>query len=145
MGPVVRIVADKVGVAGSLVSTMSCAMCFPAMASIGAAIGLGFLTRWESVFVHVLIPVFVLLALLANASGWLSHRQWHRSLLGSIGPVVALIGWLAFVRGWLQADGARSVLYTGLITMLLAAVWDLVSPSSRRCAVDGAGLAGKRS
>ncbi len=145
MGHVVRIVADKVGVAGSLVSTMSCAMCFPAMASIGAAIGLGFLTRWESVFVHVLIPVFVLLALLANASGWLSHRQWHRSLLGSIGPVVALIGWLAFVRGWLQADGARSVLYTGLITMLLAAVWDLVSPSSRRCAVDGAGLAGKRS
>lgn len=145
MRPVVRIVADKVGVAGSLVSTMSCAMCFPAMASIGAAIGLGFLTRWESVFVHVLIPVFVLLVLLANASGWLSHRQWHRSLLGSIGPVVALIGWLAFVRGWLQADGARSVLYTGLIIMLLAAVWDPVSPSSRRCAVDGAGLAGKRS
>lgn len=144
MRPVVRIVADKVGVAGSLVSTMSCAMCFPAMASIGAAIGLGFLTRWESVFVHVLIPVFVLLALLANAAGWLSHRQWQRSLLGSIGPLVALVGWLAFIDAWLPTGGARGVLYTGLIIMLLAAIWDLVSPASRRCAVDGAGLAGKR-
>ncbi|TAL72735.1 MAG: organomercurial transporter MerC [Rhodanobacter sp.] len=131
--------ADKVGVAGSLVSAMSCSMCFPAMASIGAVIGLGFLARWESVFVHVLIPAFVLLALLANALGWLSHRQWRRSALGCIGPLVALIGWLAFVGGWLPTDDARGVLYAGLVVMLLAAIWDLVSPASRRCAVDGAG------
>ena len=33
-------IADKTGVLGSLVAGMGCAMCFPALASIGAAIGL---------------------------------------------------------------------------------------------------------
>lgn len=136
--------ADKTGVIGSIVSSMGCAMCFPAMASIGAAIGLGFLTQWESVFVHVLIPLFALLALLANALGWFSHRQWHRSLLGSIGPVITLIGWYTFIAGVLPKNGARGVLYAGLGIMLLAGIWDLVAPAHRRCAVDGAGLAAKR-
>lgn len=131
--------ADKTGVIGIIVSSMGCSMCFPALASIGAAIGLGFLTPWESVFVHVLIPVFALLALLANGLGWISHRQWQRSVLGSIGPVVALLGWYAFFTGLLPTNGARGVLYAGLAVMLLAGIWDLVAPAHRRCAVDGVG------
>ena len=131
--------ADKTGVLGAIVSSMGCAMCFPAMAGIGAAIGLGFLSQWESTFVHVLIPVFALLALLANALGWFSHRQWQRSALGSIGPVMALIGWYAFIAGLLPKNGARGVLYAGLVVMLLAGVWDLVAPARRRCAVDSVG------
>lgn len=130
--------ADKTGVIGVIVSSMGCAMCFPALASIGAAIGLSFLTQWESVFVHVLIPLFALLALLANALGWFSHRQWPRSVLGSIGPLVALIGWYAFVADLLPKNGARGVLYTGLVVMLLAGIWDLVAPARRHCVVDGA-------
>lgn len=42
MKPIARI-ADKAGALGTLVSAMGCAMCFPALASLGAAIGLGFL------------------------------------------------------------------------------------------------------
>lgn len=137
--------ADKTGVIGIIVSSMGCTLCFPALASIGAAIGLGFLTQWESVFVHVLIPVFALLALLANALGWFSHRQWQRSVLGSIGPVVALFGWYVFFRGLLPTDFARGVLYAGLAIMLVAGIWDLVAPAHRRCAVDGAGPAPDRS
>ncbi|OIQ88999.1 mercuric resistance protein MerC [mine drainage metagenome] len=38
-------VADKAGAAGAIVSAMGCALCFPALASLGAAIGLGFLTH----------------------------------------------------------------------------------------------------
>lgn len=34
----------------------------------------------------MLLPLFAGLALLANALGWFSHRQWHRSVLGMIGP-----------------------------------------------------------
>ncbi|MGH8307773.1 MAG: organomercurial transporter MerC [Gammaproteobacteria bacterium] len=129
--------ADKTGVIGIIVSSMGCAMCFPAMASIGAAIGLGFLTQWESVFVHLLIPLFALLALLANALGWFNHRQWHRSLLGSIGPAIALIGWYTFIAGVLPTNGARGVLYAGLAVMLLAGIWDLVAPARHRRTVDG--------
>ena len=35
--------ADKAGLLGSIASAMGCASCFPAIASLGAAIGLGFL------------------------------------------------------------------------------------------------------
>lgn len=118
-------IADKTGVIGSIVSTMGCAMCFPALASIGAVIGLGFLSQWESVFVHVLLPLFAIVALLANALGWLSHRQWHRSAAGMIGPILVLIGRYTFVSG---------VLYAGLALMLAVAIWDLASPAHHRCA-----------
>lgn len=43
MGLMTRI-ADKTGALGSVVSAMGCAACFPALASFGAAIGLGFLS-----------------------------------------------------------------------------------------------------
>lgn len=78
-------IGDKAGSLGALVSAMGCAMCFPAIASLGAAIGLGFLSQWEGLFVSTLLPLFAGLALLVNAAGWFSHRQWQRSLLGMLG------------------------------------------------------------
>ncbi|NNM52677.1 MAG: organomercurial transporter MerC [Pseudomonadales bacterium] len=123
--------ADKTGVIGSIVSTMGCAMCFPALSSLGATIGLGFLPRWELVFVHVLLPLFVMVALLANALGWFSHRQWQRSAAGVIGPILALIGRYTFVS---------SLLYVGLALMLIIAIWDLASPAHRCCGPDGCEL-----
>lgn len=68
MGLITRI-ADKAGVLGSIASAMGCAACFPALASLGAAIGLGFLARWEGLFITTLIPLFAALALLANGLG----------------------------------------------------------------------------
>lgn len=126
---------DKTGVVGSIVSTMGCAVCFPALASIGAAIGLGFLSQWESVFVSVLLPLFAFITLLANALGWLNHRQWHRSVLGMIGPVLVLIGRYTFVS---------DVLYVGLALMVGVSIWDLVSPAHRRCGPDGCEPPAKR-
>lgn len=123
--------ADKSGVLGSIVSTMGCAMCFPALASIGAAIGLGFLSQWESVFVHILLPLFAVIALLANALGWLSHRQWHRSAAGVTGPILVLIGRYTFIS---------AILYLGLALMLGVAIWDLISPAHRRCGPDACEL-----
>lgn len=47
---------DKISSLGALVSAMGCAMCFPAIASLGAAVGLGFLSQWEGLFVSTLLP-----------------------------------------------------------------------------------------
>jgi mercuric ion transport protein len=135
--------ADKAGVVGTIVGSFGCAACFPAAASIGAAIGLGFLGQWEGLFVRILIPIFAIVALLANLAGWFSHRQWQRSLIGSTGPVLALIGAFGLMgvfgmtRGFLPANVARGTFYVGLIVMLVVAVWDLVSPGSRRCRPSG--------
>ena len=81
---------DKAGVVGSVVSAAACPACFPALASLGAAMGLGIFAEYEGLFVTTLLPLFAAVALFANALGWLRHRQWHRSVLGMIGPAIVL-------------------------------------------------------
>lgn len=120
--------ADKAGALGSMVSAMGCATCFPAIASLGAAIGLGFLSPYEGLLVGVLLPTFAGVALLANAIAWLGHRQWRRTALGVIGPVLVLAA-VFLTYGW----RSEWLLYAGLAFMVGVAIWDLVSPAKRRC------------
>ncbi|HHH44380.1 MAG TPA: organomercurial transporter MerC [Gammaproteobacteria bacterium] len=122
-------IGDKSGALGAVVSTMGCAMCFPALASIGAALGLGFLTRWEGLFVNTLLPAFAWIALAANALGWLSHHQWQRSLAGITGPVIVLLS----LYPWFPYGWSTWTLYGGLVLMLVVAAWDLISPAHKRC------------
>ncbi|RCE99107.1 MerC family mercury resistance protein, partial [Escherichia coli] len=50
MKPIAQI-ADKAGAFGAVVSAAGCAACFPAIASLGAAVGLGFLQEYEGLFI----------------------------------------------------------------------------------------------
>jgi MerC mercury resistance protein. len=126
-------VADKAGLLGSIVSAMGCASCFPAIASLGATIGLGFLSQYEGLFIRILLPAFAGVALFANAVGWLNHRQWRRTVPGLIGPLLVLAA--VFV---MRAYGERSgwLLYPGLAIMLATSLWDLFSPAQRVCTTD---------
>ncbi|CAN7752227.1 MULTISPECIES: organomercurial transporter MerC [unclassified Variovorax] len=124
--------ADKAGALGSIVSAASCPACFPALASLGAAMGLGFLAGYEGLFITTLLPLFAAVALVANALGWLRHRQWHRSALGMIGPAMVLAAMLLFFGQWWTAR----LLYTGLAFMVGVSLWDLLSPA-KRCSPDG--------
>ena len=124
-------IGNKAGGLGSIVSAMGCGACFPAIASFGGAIGLGFLSQYEGLFITVLLPLFAALALLANALGWLKHRQWHRSVLCVIGPIIVLVA--SFTM-------AEKLLYVGLAAMVAVSIWDFVSPASRRCGPDGCEL-----
>lgn len=132
--------ADKAGALGSVVSAMGCAACFPAIASFGAAIGLGFLQQYEGLFVSTLMPLFAAVVLLANAFGWLSHRHWHRSLLGMIGPAIVLVATLFLLDHWWTAN----LLYVGLALMVGVSIRDFVSPANRRCSPDGCELPPRR-
>ena len=126
---------NKAGGLGIIVSAMGCGACFPALASFGGAIGLGFLSQYEGVFITVLLPLFAALALLANALVWLRHRQWHRSVLGMIGPAIVLVATFTM---------AEKLLYVGLAMMVGVSIWDFVSPANRRCTPDGCGLPATR-
>lgn len=118
---------------GSIASAMGCASCFPAIASVGAAIGLGFLSQYEGLLIRILLPAFACIALFANAIGWLNHRQWHRAALGLIGPLLVLTA--VFV---MRAYGGRSgwLLYPGLAVMVAISIWDSFSPAQRVWAAD---------
>lgn len=142
MQQIMRVMTDKVGVVGTAVSMMACAMCFPALGAIGAAIGLGFLSRWEDVFINA-VPLFAVLVLIANGLGWFAHRQWRRSALGMVGPILVLIGWVSFMSDALTQGAARVVLYAGLVVMIVFAVGDLVSSRTRRCGPEDCELPAK--
>ena len=122
-------VGDKAGSLGAVVSAMGCAMCFPAIANIAAAVGMGFLAQWEGLFINTLFPIFALLALVMNLLGWVSHRLWHRSLLGSIGPILVLLS----LYPWFQYGWSSYATYTGLGLMVAVSIWDMVSPANKRC------------
>jgi len=123
---------DKVGVVGTVVSAAACPACFPALASLGAAVGLGIFAQYEGLIITTLLPLFAAVALVANALGWLRHRQWHRSLLGMIGPAIVLAALLVFPgEEWFD-----KLLYAGLACMVGVSLWDLFSPTNKRCAVD---------
>ncbi len=125
--------ADKAGVVGTVVSAAACPACFPALASLGAALGLGVFAQYEGLFMTTLLPLFAGAALLASALGWLRHRQWHRSLLGMIGPAMVLAALLLFPG----EDWFATLLYAGLACMVGVSLWDLFSPANKRCTVDG--------
>lgn len=133
--------SDKAGALGSVVAAASCPACFPALASLGAAAGLGFLGEYEGLFINTLLPWFAGVALAANALGWLKHRQWFRSVAGMIGPALVLLAMLVFFGHWWTAR----LLYTGLAFMVGASLWDLLSPASRRCGTDGCEVGEARS
>ena len=122
-------IADKAGALGALTSAMGCAMCFPAIAGIAAAVGLGFLSQWESLFIKTMLPLFGWLVLVINALAWLSHRQWLRSLLGMLGPTILLLS----LYPWFQYGWSSYAIYTGIAVMLAVSMWDLLSPAKRRC------------
>lgn len=124
--------ADKAGVVGTVVSAAACPACFPALASLGTAVGLGIFAQYEGLIMTKLLPLFAAVALVANALGWLRHRQWHRSLLGMIGPAIVLSALLLFPG----AEWFENLLYAGLACMVGVSLWDLFSPTNKRCEVD---------
>ncbi|WFC43898.1 organomercurial transporter MerC [Pseudoxanthomonas sp. SE1] len=115
---------DKAGSVGALVSAMGCAGCFPALGSLGAAIGLGFLSQYEGVFIRYLLPLFAGIALLANVISGRRHGQWFRGALGVTGPLLVLAA--VFVMVVLD-QRSGFLLYPGLVLMVAVAIWDLIS------------------
>lgn len=110
---------------------MGCAMCFPAIASLGTAFGMSFLSQWEWVFIETVLPLFVTLAFFANALGWFSNRQWQRSLLGVVGPILVLLSlYPLFPYAW-----SAYVTYLGLAIMIIVSIWDLLYPANKICDV----------
>lgn len=122
--------SDKTGSLGAIVSAMGCASCFPALGSIAGAVGLGFLAQFEGVFINTLLPIFAVIALLANLISGIRHRQWLRLLAGIAGPLMVLATLYLF---W-SADWSTYMFYVGLLIMLGVSIWDFLSPPRRACA-----------
>lgn len=123
--------ADKAGVIGAILAAIGCAACFPALGSLGAAIGLGFLSQFEGTLIAYVLPLMAMIALVANVVGGLRHRHWPRMILGIIGPLLVLAAALLMSIGGIRAEW---LLYPGLVLMVAVAIWDMISPPRKvRC------------
>ncbi len=120
---------DKISSFGAVLSAMGCAMCFPAIASLGGVLGLSFLSQWEWDLIGIYLPAFAWIALALNAIGYFSHKQILRSLLGMIGPVLLLLSLYPFF----QYAWSTYVTYSALGIMVAASIFDFISPANRRC------------
>ena len=126
---------EKAGSVGALVAAMGCAACFPALASLGASIGLGFLSAYEGVFINKLLPLFALIVLVSNLVAWVSHRDYIRLIWGLLGPLMVLATlYLFWTDNW-----STYMFYTGLVLMLAISIWDIISPPAKSCVLPEAG------
>ena len=120
-GPITRI-AGSGGTIGAILAAMSCAACFPALASLASALGLGFLSQFEGVSIHYILPLFALIALAANVIGGLRRPGWARMILGIVGPLLVLAAALLMA---IYGTPTEWLLYPGLVFMIMVAIWDL--------------------
>ncbi|MDN3519263.1 MerC family mercury resistance protein [Aquisalimonas lutea] len=121
---VVTRLGDKFGFGATLVAGAGCSVCFPALAGVGAAVGLGFLAPLEGALVNAVIPAIAVLLVVINVLGYFKHRQWHRLALGLVGPVLILMGAIAM---------SELLFYPGLAAVLGVSIWDMLSGRDKQC------------
>jgi mercuric ion transport protein len=122
-------VAGSTGTIGAIVAAMSCTACFPALASLASALGLGFLSQFESISIHYILPLFALIGLAANVMGGRRGRGWVRMILGIIGPLLVLAAAVLMATYGMATEW---LLYPGLVLMIVIAIWDLMVANPRR-------------
>lgn len=122
-------IGDKVGSLGAILSAMGCAMCFPAIASLGGALGLAFLGQWEWDLIELYLPAFASIALVINALGYISHKQIIRCFLGMTGPILLLLS----LYPWFQYACSAYVTYSALGLMVTVSIADFIYPANHCC------------
>ena len=122
---------DKTGSFGAVIAAMGCSFCFPAIASLGAAVGLGFLAQYEGFLLTRVLPAAAILTLAVNILGYFHHRQWYRTLLGVIGPAAILL----ILNFWFANYWRTDAIYAALGLMVAVSIWDIFWPANRHCEV----------
>jgi len=125
---------DKIGSFGAITSAMGCAACFPALGTLATSIGLGFLSSFEGIFINKLLPIFAVVALVANLWGWYNHRAHLRGVISILGPLAVLATLYPLWKyGW-----STYLFYAGLILMFVVSIIDLVKPAKPACSITDA-------
>ncbi|MES2137683.1 MAG: organomercurial transporter MerC [Pseudomonadota bacterium] len=121
--------AGSTGTIGAIIAAMSCTACFPALASLASALGLGFLSQFEGISIHYILPLFAISGLAANVIGGHRRRGWLRMVLGIIGPLLVLAAALLMATYGMATEW---LLYPGLVLMIVFAIWDLMAANRTR-------------
>jgi hypothetical protein len=109
---------DRVGSIGALVAAIAAPCCFPLLAALGTAVGLGALGQYEGVILSI-FQGFALLTLVGLVLSFCRHRDGAPLIVGGLACAN-----LAYHFYW---EPTPLALYGGLVGLILAAIWNCLS------------------
>lgn len=105
---------DKAGAVGAALAAAAAPCCFPLFASVGAALGLSFLERFESLVMYA-IQACVLVSLLGAVFAYRRHRRIEPLALAVVSTMIVL----AFYYG----PAGTGWFYAGLAGLTISGIW----------------------
>ena len=114
---------DKFGSVGAVIAALACPICFPKLALIGAALGLGVLAPYEQYIALVIQGLFVL----ASFGQYVAYRKHGNKWVLSLSITATILMFLAY-----YVIPSSILLQLSLGGLVAASVWQVVE--SRRCA-----------
>lgn len=118
-----RPLLEKTGTVGAVIAALACPICFPKIALIGAAVGLGVFAPFEG-YIAIGVQVLFVLAFIGQVLSYPRHR--NRWLLGLSVLATALL----FVAYYVYAS--TLLLEASLALLVAASVWLVIE--NRKCA-----------
>src|SRR5687767_3223252 len=118
-----RISLEKLGSAGAVVAALACPICFPKLALIGAALGLGMFAPYER-YIALGVQALFVLALVGQLLAYRAHRnKWLVSL--AVASVVTMFAAYYVVP-------SSTLLQISLAGLVAASIWQAIE--MKRCA-----------
>ncbi len=112
----------KIGTVGSLIAAGACPACFPMLAIVGSAVGLGVLHPFEGK-VFLVFQLLVGVSLIGSFISYFNHRKILPLLIGAISP--GLIFFALYIRFH------PVIIYSGLFVLAVASVMNMIA--NRHC------------
>jgi len=120
---------EKTGVLSTVFASMSCGFCFPFLASLGASLGIGFLSEFEAFFITTLIPILAWFIIAMQIYAWNQHQKYTYLFFGIIGPITILI----LKHFFWMAEYRTEVYYLALANMLVYSIFTIFKPPLKSC------------
>lgn len=118
-----RGIIEKIGSIGAFFAAAACPTCFPLLAVVGGAFGLGVFQPFEGI-VFLVFKTFVFLALIGNIFSYFKHRKFIPLIVGILSPLLIFSAIYFYFKPIL--------IYTGLFGLLAASILNFFA--DRQCA-----------
>src|SRR5215470_3932850 len=118
-----RTVVEKVGSIGAIIAALACPICFPKLALVGVAVGLGILAPYEG-YMAKGVQVLFLVALIGQIVAYRQHQNRWLLSLSALATVLLFSGYYIVPSSLL--------LQLSLLGLAVSSIWLVVE--QRRCA-----------
>lgn len=117
-----RLILEKIGTGGAIVAALACPICFPKIALIGAALGLGALAPYEG-YLAIGVQALFLLALIGHVVAFRQHRNIRLLAFAAAATLTLFAGFYVIP--------SSALLLAALGGLIAASIWHVVA--MRRC------------